>query len=235
MTSWTLVTGGAKGLGATICKTLAAKGHSIIVHYRQSNLAAQQVVAACRELGVEADCCQGDFSSPEFLQDFINRYESQFGEVGSLINNVGGFLTGSVIATPSHLWRELFETNLHAPVALIQAFLTGIKRAEGSIVNFGVAGVEHAYADVYSSAYSASKAALWQVTRSLAREMAPSNVRVNMVSPGYLETSVVKSKTLPMGRDATLQETADLVAYLLSDSARYITGQNIEVGGGIRL
>ncbi len=235
MTAWTLVTGGSTGLGAAICRTLASQGNPVLVHYHQNSEAAHALVGNCRALGVEADCIQADFSSNDSVQVFIGRCQSLFGAIASLVNNVGEFSTGSATVTPVEQWKELFQLNVFAPVAIVQGLLPGITRASGCVVNMGMVGIQHSYADIYCSAYSAAKAALWQLTRSLAKELLASRVRVNMVSPGYLETSVVKPQSFPLGREASIQEVADLVAFLMGPSAHYITGQNIEVAGGVRL
>lgn len=238
MTQWTLVTGGAKGLGKAICMRLASCGHHVVVHYRHSEQEAQQIAQACERLGVRSGICQGDFSTPGSVKDFIDRYQVMFGETLAVVNNVGMFLQASASITPTDRWMELFQVNLHAPVAVMQGLLPSLRRNRGAIVNIGMAGVEHSYADVYCSAYTASKAALWQVTRSFAKELASAHVRVNMVSPGYLENSVVKPaslQSLPMGREATREEVAETVAFLLKDTTQYITGQNIEVAGAVRL
>lgn len=235
--TWTLVTGGAKGLGAVICKTLANQGRDVMVHYFDNAESAQEVVRECLAAGVKADCLQGNFATPESVKEFIRRFQLQFGTIRGLVNNVGTFALGSVSDTPTEQWLDLFQLNLHAPVELIQGLLPGLRQNRGAIVNIGMVGVDHGYADIYCSAYSAAKAALWLSTRALARELAAAHVTVNMVSPGYLESSIVKqpAEKLPMGREARLGEVAATVAFLLSDSATYITGQNIEVAGGIRL
>ncbi len=237
MTTWTLVTGGARGLGAEICRTLATQGHNILVHYRSSSEAAQEVVQSCRKAGVSAEQIKGDFASLVLVQEFLRSNESFLGNVKALVNNVGTFSLGTVSNTPMDQWLELFQLNLHAPVALIQGLLPALRQHKGTIVNLGIAGIDRGYADTYCSAYSSAKVALWLSTRSLARELAPACVTVNMVSPGYMENSVVKHsrQPLPMGREGTLYEVAATVAFLLSESAAYITGQNIEVAGAVRL
>jgi NAD(P)-dependent dehydrogenase (short-subunit alcohol dehydrogenase family) len=238
MTAWTLVTGGAKRLGAAISLALAAKGHSVAVHYRQSQKEALSVAEACRKLGVRAEIIQGDFTSTESTQAFVRAYLKQFKETKNLINNVGNFFIGSATATTQEQWLDLFQNNLNAPFLLITALIPSIKKYQGSIINLGVAGIQQIHPDTYSTAYSCAKTGLWMLTKSLAKELAPSHVRVNMVSPGYLDISVdlpKDLKTLPMGRAAASQEVADVIAFLLDPSASYITGQNIEVSGGIRL
>lgn len=235
--AWTLVTGGAKRLGAEICRTLAKQGHNIIVHYHTCHHEALDVVASCQKMGVKADCIQGDFSSPEstlhFTQNFINRFTS----AENLINNAGNYLIKSALNTPENAWHGLFQVNLHAPMALIQALTPGIKQAQGNIINIGVSGINAMRANQYATAYSMTKMCLLMLTKSLAKELASSNVRVNMVSPGQLDISVDKPTdptSLPMQRLGTPEEVALVIAFLL-EKGQYITGQNIEVAGGLGL
>lgn len=238
MTAWTLVTGGAKGLGASICLHLAQAGSAVVVHYCKSQQDAESLIQKCRACGVAAETCYGDFSTSETVESFLKEYTQRFSDTCALVNNVGNFCLGAASATPIDQWQALFQSNLYAPIALIQGLLPSLRRHQGGIVNMGLAGVERQFADTYCAAYSTAKAALWQVTRSLARELASEHVRVNMVSPGYLESSVVMPSggyIFPMGRAAALQEVADVVGYLLRNSNQYITGQNIEVAGGVRL
>jgi NAD(P)-dependent dehydrogenase (short-subunit alcohol dehydrogenase family) len=236
--SWALVTGGAKGLGREICLGLAAHGYDVVVHYRFSQVEAEQVVAHCREHKIAAEMIQGDFSKPALLNDFIQRYQRYFPHTRCLINNVGNYLIAPATKTSQGSWEELFQINLHAPFALINALLPSLKNERGCIVNIGTAGVEYRYANVRSMAYGVTKSALWTLTRGLAAELAPEHVRVNMVSPGHMENSVDKPgdlSTLPMRRLGTLAEVVRVVLFLLADSSDYITGQNIDVAGGLRL
>lgn len=231
---WILVTGGARRLGAQICKTLAAKGHNVLVHYRSAEKEANALVDRCRELGVEAEVVQGDFSTAASTQKFLANCQQTFPEISGLVHNVGCYLVKSATETSPEEWEGLFQTNLHAPFAVTRGLLPSLKR----IVTIGVAGVGRGRADTYSTAYTLTKEALLGLTRVLAKELAPKGICVNMVSPGYLDNAVDLPDdlaNLPMGRAVETKEVADLVAYLMSDAARSITGQNIEVAGGVRL
>ncbi len=223
-----LVTGGAKGLGAEICAELAQRGHSVVIHYNQSQKAAETLAAKC-----QAQTIQGDFATPAGVEAFIKNYRGRFPSTQGLVNNVGNYLIAPASKTTHQAWRDLFQTNFFAPQALIQALLPSLK----SVVNIGTAGLHSDRAETYASAYMATKSALWFLTRSLAKELAPDHVTVNMVSPGILETSVdiEKVSKVPMKRPATLKEAAHLVGFLFEKDSRYITGQNIEVAGGFKL
>jgi 3-oxoacyl-[acyl-carrier protein] reductase len=135
-------------------------------------------------------------------------------------------------------WLKLFQTNLHAPFILIKHLVSSLCQHRGHIINIGAAGLGRMRADTYSTAYTLTKQNLWMLTRSLALELAPAGVRVNMVSPGHLETSVnlpTDPLKLPMGRPGYHHEISRLILFLLDPANHYITGQNIEVAGGVSL
>lgn len=235
---WTLVTGGAKRLGAEICRTLAGQGHHLVIHYNKSKQEAIEVADACKEMGVHAEYLHGDFSTGDSTQAFLNAYLAKFESTENLINNVGNYRIDSALNTPAEDWYSLFQTNLHAPFKLIQGLSPSLAINKGSIINLGVAGIEAVRADTYHTVYGLTKLSLWMLTKSLAKELAPSLVRVNMVSPGYLDNSsdlMNNGSSLPMKRACTLREVADVIAFLLKQDNNYITGQNIEVSGGVRL
>ena len=231
--SWTLVTGGARNTGAAICRALAEQGHHVVIHYKTSQKEAE---ALAQEL--DAELIQGSFDSSHETRDFVERYLARFPQTQALVNNVGNYLVSPPSRTAITDWEALFQSNLFAPIAITQALLPSLKETQGRIINLGVAGLQRQFAETYSTAYTASKDALWRYTCSLASEMAPHRVTVNMVSPGILKCSVdqpINQNELPMKRLGTEEELAALINYLMSPAADYITGQNIEVAGGLRL
>lgn len=230
---WTLVTGGAKRLGRALCEHLARRGHSLLIHYRQSEKEAREVQRYCQGLGVQAEIVQGDFSTVITTQQFAEKVLAHFPSVEHLINNVGTYFVGSTLNTPPQAWEEMMATNLNAPFILSTALAP-----TSTITNLGIAGLQGLRADTYSTAYMIAKTALLQLTKSLAKELAPYHVRVNMVSPGYLETSVDLPrdvKKIPVGYTTTLAEVVAVIEFLLDPKNRSITGQNIEISGGVRL
>lgn len=235
--AWVLVTGGAKGFGREICIELAKRKHPVVIHYRLSEKEASHTAKLCRDLGVEAEILPGDFEKIEDLKRFIDKYQERFGDTKGIINNVGNYLIKSLALTEGDEWHSLFHTNVHAPFYLIRALLPSIKKYKGHIVNIGTVGLLSHRTNPSSPAYGVTKMALWHLTRSLAKELANDSVCVNMVSPGYLETAVdlKDSANLPMKRAASLQEAAHWVAFLFEKEANYITGQNIEIAGGVGL
>ena len=217
----TLITGAACGLGREIAIHLSKKGYSVVAHYHSSE---KEALSLQQEYGVEI--IQGD------LRD-VHSFVKKLNDIENVIHNVGNFIPKKSIDTSEDEWRELFETNVHAPFIINQA-LFPLKR----IVTIGVAGIHRVRTVSYASAYTTTKAALLSYTRSLSRELAEAGTTVNMVSPGVLENSVDLEESenrLPMGRPGELSEVARVVSFLLEDGSGYITGQNIEVAGGLSL
>lgn len=231
---WALVTGGAKRLGAALCMALAEEGHSVVVHYRNSREEALEVVSACQHLGVKAAAIQGDFSSAESVAEFARDYLKRFQDTGLLVNNVGDYLVRSTLQTSIDEWLNLFQLNLHVPFVLSQLLAESLIKHKGQIINIGVSGLKRNAAYQYAPAYMLAKEGLWGLTLSLARELAPHDVRVNMVSPGQLDNSI-DSHPIPMHRPAHCWEVCRVVKFLVDPASSYITGQNIEVAGGLAL
>jgi NAD(P)-dependent dehydrogenase (short-subunit alcohol dehydrogenase family) len=237
-TVWTLVTGGAKRLGAALCHELASCGHNIVIHYRNSKDEAASLAMELKDYGVQSEILQGDFSTQEACLDFIRRYVLRFPQTANLINNVGNYALLPIETTPTDLSYSLFQTNVHAPLMLMQGLISSIRKQKGAIINIGTSAIAQGRADVQSGVYMATKAALWSLTRSFAKECARSGATVNMVSPGQLDISISLPKDtaiFPMGRPGECQEVARVVAFLLKPENHYITAQNIEVSGALGL
>ncbi len=228
---WTLVTGSAEGLGCAIVKACASKGWPVVIHYRHSQEKAEQLCDEIKQKGKEAATIQGDFKDLQGVNDFIERYQAAFKETCRLVNNVGNYLVAPSYVTPAEMWYELFQTNFHAAVSLTQALLPALRKRRGTVVNMGVAGVGKSRSDVYSPVYTITKEALWAYTCSLAKELLPMQVRVNMVSPGYTENTV----DFIAGEKVVLEEVARAVVFCLDEKQSYMTGQNLAIAGGARL
>lgn len=235
--NWTLVTGGARGLGAEVCKRLAKQGHSLIIHYNTSESEAQKLADSCREFGIAVHLVQGSFTTKESTKKVIEDVLDLNLPIKNLVNNVGHYIIESLLNTTENDWYDLFTINVHAPFLFIKGLSDNIIRQQGAIINIGVAGLQ-SQADTYSAAYTITKQALLGMTKSLAKELSSQHVTVNMISPGYMVNSIDLPEDLskiPMQRAVELSEVAETVMYLLGDSAKNITGQNIEVSGGVRM
>ncbi|SCC90859.1 3-oxoacyl-[acyl-carrier-protein] reductase FabG [Chlamydiales bacterium SCGC AG-110-M15] len=235
---WTLVTGASRNLGKALAIQLAKSGHNIVVHYKSNAKEASIVAETCRQHGVKAETIQGDLSCATSTSDFIKRYSTKFPNTRVLINNVGNYHIGSALNTTPEQWISLFHTNLHAPFALSRSLTPSLIKNQGHIINIGVVGNTKGVNSTYCPAYMIGKHALWGLTQSLAKELAPQSVNVNMISPGHLEHSVDLAKdlnTLPSGRPVHPDEIASVLHFLLDEKNQQITGQNIEVAGGFAL
>ncbi len=230
-----LVTGGAVRLGAQICRTLAQKGWDVVVHYRSSQQEAESLVKELCTYGVEAESLHGDLGTVEGVRAFLNAYLARFKETYGLVNNIGSYAIASALNTSAEQMQELFQTNLQVPLMLVQGLLPALKEQKGRVVNLGMTGAQLVAANTYATAYNMVKLALTMLTKSLAKECLGSQVTVNMVSPGYLENAVDLPPSLPMGRPAQCEEVARVVGFLMERENGYITGQNIEIAGGVRL
>lgn len=234
--SWVLVTGGAKRLGRTLALGFAKQGFDVAVHYRTSQAEAEEVVAECQQLGGQALAIQGDFTSQKDVEDFLMRYKKQCQKTSVLIHNVGNYFVSPLARTSPEEWQALFQTNFHAAVQITQALTDSLIEQKGVILAMGCSGLE-GRASKHSPAYRASKIALLYYVRALALELAEKGVSVNMVSPGRLLNSIDLTeesiRSIPMGRAGELEEVARAVLFLADPANRYITGQNLEVAGGL--
>ncbi len=231
---WAVVTGSAKGLGKELALECARLGWNVAVHASKSLKEAHEVQSLCQKLGVSAQVITADFTSKTDLDTFASQCKKLDGGVSLLINNVGVYHRGPSLSTTYSEALEMFQANVLASLELTKQFQKTLK----NIISIGSAGVGYPHADTYAPIYHASKLALLMQTRSLAKELLPLGIRVNMVSPGAMENSVDLKEgglKLPMHRPVSFQEVVSVVRFLLSDEARYITGQNIEVSGGFRL
>ena len=235
-----LVTGGAKRVGAAICRRLHAAGARLAVHYRSSE---QEALALQKELNKlrpkSAAVFQADLLDQKALPKMVHKVIKKFGQLDALINNASSFYATPLEEVDEKQWNDLLGTNLKAPLFLAQAAAAELRRQHGCIVNI---------ADIHAERpmrghllYSVAKAGLVALTRGLAQEMAP-QVRVNAVAPGVIiwpegeawldeeQRRKIVAHTL-LKREGEPDDIARVVAFLIQD-APYITGQIIAVDGG---
>jgi len=229
-----LVTGAARGLGAEICRHLAKRGHDLVIHYKRSEKEALQLAEECRSYQVLVETLYGDFSLQESLNTFIFRLLKNFPHIKGLVNNVGNYLIAPLLETKFGEWQDLFQVNFFTPLVLSQALVPSLLEQKGTILNIGVSGLQTNRGFTKTTAYAASKSTLLFYTLSLAKELASAGVRVNMLSPSYMENAVdlKPASSFPLKRPALLSEVACVAAFLFEEESAYITGQNIEITGG---
>jgi 3-oxoacyl-[acyl-carrier protein] reductase len=232
-----LVTGGSRGIGRAICQALDAEGARVIVHYHRNRAAAEEVRALLQS---QTKIAQADLGSTESISRMVESLENE--NLDILVNNGGVWKPTPLGATSDALLNEVLHTNLRGVFWLTQAVLPKL-RDGARIVNIsstagrvGIAGGR--------SLYGATKAALDSLTKSWALELAPRKIRVNAVAPGYVETDMTavhlgdpetRENALsrhPLGRLGNVKDVANLVKFLCSDDASFITGQSLNVSGG---
>jgi 3-oxoacyl-[acyl-carrier protein] reductase len=237
-----LVTGAAKGIGRAIAIALARDGFRVAVHYRASQAAAEDTVAAIRAAGGTADLFAADLADPAQADALVKAVEQSLGPVHTLVSNAG-ILKGNLIAfTKFEEWREVMTANLDAAFLLTKAVARPMARQKAGRIIY-ISSDAGLLGDLMRAAYSASKAGLFGLAKTAARELAASRVTVNAVAPGIIATDMTADipetrrikqlASIPMARFGTPEEVAGVVRFLASDDAAWITGQTVCVDGGL--
>ena len=238
-----LITGASRGIGTACAIALAKSGYNIVLNYNNSKekaLALKKIIE--ENYGVEVLAVKADVADKSQVDDMVNKALQNFSNIDVLVNNAGVSLLKLFTDTTFDEWNTVVSTNLTSVYNCCHAVLPDmIRNHSGSIINISsMWGQVGASCEV---AYSASKAGVIGLTKALAKEVAPSNIRVNCVAPGVIMTDMMSSFTeeeielikedIPMGEIGTAKNVADAVAFLASDRAHYITGQVIGVNGGM--
>ncbi len=240
-----LVAGGASGIGGAATKAFAAAGAKVAFTYMTSEEEAKAIETDCRSLGQTARAFRADLSSGNEVEAVLRDVEATFGPVDVLFANAGGLLKRSrCVDATLDLWQQAFAINTFSTFLVTQAVLRSMEpRKTGSIVlmsslaafDGGGHGASH---------YAASKGAVASFTRALAKEVGPLGIRVNAVAPGLIGTRFHDTFNTPEGRAAAVERTplrregvpkdvADLVLYLASEQAAFITGEVVQINGGV--
>jgi 3-oxoacyl-[acyl-carrier protein] reductase len=232
-----LVTGSCVRTGRAIALRLARERWHVCVHGKPSALGdAEETARMCREAGGGASIHLHDISCLEGCAALADSLDIP--SLDLLVHNVGIYATGALLETGPAAWDALLRTNLDAPFHL-NRLLVDRMPAGSSIVSLGYVGLGRLAATTRTGAYSISKTALLLMTRCLALELGPRGIRVNMVSPGQLENSVDLpgdiADRVPLGRAGRVEEIAEAVVWIASEKASYITGQDLEVAGGLMM
>jgi 3-oxoacyl-[acyl-carrier protein] reductase len=240
-----VVTGASKGIGASIAQHLAAAGAAVVVNYASSKAGGERVVGDITAAGGRAVAVQADVARPADIERLFDEARRVFGRVDILVNNAGVYEFAPLEEVTEAHFRRQFDLNV---LALILASKEAVKQFGpdgGSIVN--VSSVASTGTPPNASVYSATKAAVDAVTRSLAKELGPRHVRVNAVNPGMVETEGVRATGIdesdfrkqvegqtPLGRIGQPRDIAPAVVFLASKEADWITGETLLVAGGFR-
>ncbi len=240
-----VVTGASKGIGAAIAEHLAAEGAAVVVNYASSKTGADKVVGKIVEQGGRAVAVQADVSQPADIERLFAESKQAFGTVDILVNNAGIYEFAPIEdVTPEHFHKQ-FNLNVLGLLLTTQEAVKHFGAEGGSVVN--VSSVVAALAPPNTAVYSATKAAVNAITKSLGQELGPRKIRVNAVNPGMIETEgthgagitesdfrkQVEAQT-PLGRIGQPQDIAPAVVFLASSDSGWLTGETLYISGGYR-
>ncbi|MFN4181659.1 MAG: 3-oxoacyl-[acyl-carrier-protein] reductase [bacterium] len=236
-----LVTGGSRGIGRAICLALARAGATVGINYREEQARAEEVKKEILALNARAEIFQADVSDKSQVQTLVENFLQWAGKIDILVNNAGIRQDALFSRMSDEQWDAVLKVNLQGTYYVTKAVLPHMLRNRwGRIITLSSLGPF--VGSPGQANYDASKLGLVGMMRSLARELAPKGITVNLLAPGLIESDFTKDlqerfldivlKTIPMGRFGTPEEVACAVVFLASEEARYITGQTIHINGG---
>lgn len=237
-----LITGATRGIGKQIAITLAKQGYNIALNYRKENEELENTKKEIEEIGVQVLAVKGDVANFENCENFVKQVIERFGQIDVLVNNAGITKDMLLMRMKKEDFEQVIDTNLVGTFNVTKNVVPYMMKARsGRIINISsVVGIS---GNAGQTNYSASKAGIIGFTKSLAKEIASRNVLVNAVAPGFIETNMTDvlkddvkqeiAKNIPLKRMGTTQDVANVVKFLASDDSSYITGQVINVDGGM--
>lgn len=237
-----LITGATRGIGKQIAITLAKQGYNIALNYRKENEELENTKKEIEKIGVQVLAVKGDVANFENCENFVKQVIERFGQIDVLVNNAGITKDMLLMRMKKEDFEQVIDTNLVGTFNVTKNVVPYMMKARsGRIINISsVVGIS---GNAGQTNYSASKAGIIGFTKSLAKEIASRNILVNAVAPGFIETNMTDvlkddvkqeiAKNIPLKRMGAAQDVANVVKFLASDDSSYITGQVINVDGGM--
>lgn len=237
-----LVTGGSRGIGRAIALKLAENGADVAINYAGNTAAAEEVKAAIEQMGRKALLIQCSVADTDGVQAMVNQVVKELGRLDILVNNAGITRDGLLMRMKEADWDDVMNTNLKGVYNCSKAVMrTMMKQKSGRIVN--MASVVGEMGNAGQANYAATKAGVIGFTKSLAKEVASRGITVNAIAPGFIATDMTRvlsddqkaemARTIPLGRAGQPEDVANAVLFLASEGAAYITGQVLNVDGGM--
>lgn len=235
-----LVTGGSRCIGKACALHLAQAGYNVVINYAGNEEAANKTVSELEALGVKAEAVKFDISNHDEAQEAVAKIIEKYGRIDVLVNNAGITRDGLFMRMSKENWDAVINTNLTGAFNVTQPVIkVMMKQRSGAIVN--MASIVGIYGNAGQANYAAAKAGLIGFTKSLAKELASRNIRVNAVAPGFVQTDMTKSldsaqisEHIPLKRLGDADDIAGAVKFLAVD-ATYVTGQVLQVDGGLTI
>lgn len=241
----TIVTGASKGIGAAIAKRFGAEGARVVVNYASDRDGADRVVEAIKAAGGEAVAAQADMSKAEDVERLFAATDAAFGGLDVLVNNAGVYQFAGIEEFTLDQYRRQFDVNVLGPLLATREAVKRFGAKGGSVIN--VSSVASTAVNPTTAIYSATKAALDSITRTLSAELGSRNIRVNSLNPGMTETEGVVTAgvkgsefetqvvaSTPLGRIGQADDIAKVAVFLASDASSWVTGEALRAAGGLR-
>ena len=239
-----VVTGGSRGIGKSICVALAKNGFNIVTCYTSNPASVEETLAACKEQGVEAYAVCANVANSEDVDKLFDEVKDKFGRIDVLVNNAGITRDNLILRMTEEEFNQVIDVNLKGAFLCSKvAAKMMLKKKYGRIIN--MASVVGVHGNAGQANYAASKAGMIALAKSVAQEMGPKGIRANAIAPGFVETAMTAQlseeireewkKKIPLRRGGQVEDIANVATFLASDMSSYVSGQVIQVDGGMNM